>query len=298
LVWIKNRDQADQHKLIDAVRGATKKLCPNDANAEATEADGVTAFNADGFALGTGAGGYNDSGEKFASWNWKEGTIPGFDIVTYTGTGVAHTESHSLGVVPDLIIVKSTAGSKNWKAYHSSNTSTPEDYALTPDLDYAKTDNTGWWNDTAPTSTVFTVGTHGDVNADTSTYMAYLWAEVEGFSKFGAYEGNGNADGAFVWCGFKPAYVLCKAINTTSTWNIFDNKREGYNVDNDSLFVDTTAAEGTADLIDLLSNGFKLRIGTDPNVAETYIFAAFAEAPFKYARALEKETSHVGTVEL
>ena len=136
------------------------------------------------------------------------------------------------------------------------------------------------WNDTAPTSTVFSVGTHTGTNGSSSVYVAWCMVGIEGFSKFGSYEGNGNADGTFVWCGFRPAYIWCKSIDSTSNWFLYDHKRDGYNVDNDAFFINTTAAEATADNIDILSNGFKLRIATDPNVAETNIFAAFAEFPF------------------
>ena len=136
------------------------------------------------------------------------------------------------------------------------------------------------WNDTAPDAVNFTVGDSDYVNGNTYTYIAYCWAPKQGYSKFGGYTGNGNADGTFVYLGFRPAFVMTKSIDSTSSWHMFDNKREGYNVDNDALVASASTAEATTDMIDILSNGFKCRIATDPNVAETYVYAAFAEAPF------------------
>ena len=127
---------------------------------------------------------------------------------------------------------------------------------------------------------LFTVGTDDGVNKDSVEYMAYCWKEKQGYSKFGSYEGNGNTDGTFVYTGFRPAWIMTKSFDSTSDWHIFDNKREGYNVDNDPLLANATTAEATTDMIDILSNGFKFRLTSDPNVAETYIYAAFAEAPF------------------
>jgi hypothetical protein len=138
-----------------------------------------------------------------------------------------------------------------------------------------------------PTSTVFSTNyTDGLNNAAKGPYVAYCFAEKEGFSKFGSYVGNGNADsGAYITTGFRPAWIITKSIDSTSDWQMFDDLREGYNVDNDELVANTTAAEQTTDMIDILSNGFKFRIATDPNVAETYAYIAFAKNPFKYATA-------------
>ena len=294
LVWIKNRSQADEHKLIDAVRSATKELNSDDLNNESTDANGLTTFNSDGFELGTGAGGYNDTGESFVAWNWIEGSTPGFDIVSYTGNGTNQTVGHSLDVVPDLMIVKglNLDSVKGWRVYHSANTSAPETDHLVLNTTAATVDTSNMWNDTAPTSSVFTVGLDSGVNADTKNYIAYLWAEVEGFSRFGSYTGNGSTDGPFIWCGFRPAWLMIKSSSVASTvWLMHDVARKTFNVDNTTLQAESSGAEGTSSaiLVDILSNGFKIR-GVHPgghnnNNGASYVFMVFAESPFKTARA-------------
>ena len=290
LVWTKSRDEGTgsytgDHKLWDKVRGATKSLESNTPDAEATEATGLTAFNSDGFDMGA-LDQINFSGDQFIDWMWKKGTLSGFDIVAYAGTGVAHGIDHSLGVAPKMMIMKELDNAATtWWVYHEGVASDPETDYLQLHGTAAAVDLNTVWNDTAPTSTQFTVGTHGDINQSSTNYIAYLFAEVPGFSKFGAYEGNGNADGPFVWCGFKPAFIMTKSIDSTSSWYMHDPLRKGYNPENDPVWANATGAEGVGNELDILSNGFKLRIATDPNVAETYVFMAFAEAPFKYARA-------------
>ena len=290
LVWTKSRSNAETHKLVDSVRGVTKALSSETTGDEVTES-GLTSFDSDGFTLdGATDIGYNTNTYTYAAWNWKLGTTPGFDVVTYTGNGANRTVSHSLGAVPKLIIVKArtTASTdQGWAVYHSSNTTAPEtDYLLlnstaaTADLDTV-------WNDTAPTSSVFSLGTNALVNTNNDTYVAYLWSEIEGFSKFGSYNGNGNANGPFVWCGFRPAWVLFKQTNILNNWILYDATRNEYNFADKYLYPDTTSPEGTYQQgVDLLSNGFKLR---HVNFANTsggiYIFAAFAESPFKTANA-------------
>ena len=177
-----------------------------------------------------------------------------------------------------MVIVKST-NSYDWAVYHHKNTAAPETDYLVLDTTVATADSAARWNDTAPSSTLVTLGDNGDVNGSGVTMIAYSFAEKQGFSRFGGYEGNGNAEGTFVYTGFRPAFVMTKSIDSTSEWHIFDNRREGYNVDNDQLEANTGDTETTTDMIDLVSNGFKCRITTDPNVAETYVYAAFAEAP-------------------
>ena len=298
LVWIKNRDQADSHCLFDAVRGATEMLNPDTDTAEVTDADTLTSFDSDGFALGADVK-VNTNTEKYVSWNWKANgtgssntdgsinttatsanTTSGFSISTYTGTGSAATIGHGLGSIPKMIILKSRGASNIFAVYNIGMTSAPETDFMKLSRPDATSDLDIIWNDTAPTSTVFSVGTLTDVNDSGDTNVAYCFAEKQGFSKFGAYEGNGNADGPFVYTGFRPALVMTKSVDSTSSWHIFDNKREGYNVDNDPLVAEVNTAEATTDMIDLLSNGFKFRTSSDPNVAETYIYMAFAEAPF------------------
>jgi len=283
-VWIKNRDATDSHILTDSVRGATKVISSDSTAAETTDADTLLSFDSDGFSVGADVK-VNTSTEKYVGWQWIEGATPGFDVVSFTGNATNRTISHSVGVTPEFIIVKNRADTDNWAVYHASNTAAPATDYLILNTTAATADDATIWNDTAPTSSVFSVGTSSLTNGNTEAMIAYLWAGVEGFSNFGSYEGNGNADGTFVFTGMKPALVICKSIDSTSDWFMFDNQRLGYNVDNNSLFSDTTAAELTADNIDILSNGFKLRIATDPNVAETYVYMAFAETPFKTANA-------------
>jgi len=281
LVWVKRRDGTYSHAMFDTTRGSTYRLISSSVGAEDTNAQYITSFNTDGFTAGTDAN-INGSNLTYVAWQWKKGTTPGFDIVAYTGNATARTISHGLGAIPKVIICKSRGSTKaetHWMVYHHALAADAETDYLFLDTTAAAADDTVW-NDTAPTSSVFSLGTQDSVNWNTATFIAYLFAEVQGFSKFGAYEGNGNANGPFVHCGFKPAFVMTKSVDSTSDWNIFDHKREGYNVDNDTLKANDDAAELTTDMIDLLSNGFKLRIATDPNVAETYIYMAFAENPF------------------
>jgi len=281
-LWFKLRSTGGAHAVFDSVRGTTgsvyRRLFPYSDGLEDTP-DALTAINSDGFTVGSD-GNINGSSQTMVAWCWKETADSGFDIVSYTGTGSAKTESHSLSAVPHFIIVKNRTDDDNWRIYHHKNTAAPETDYLVLDTTAATADDSTAWNDTAPTSSVFSVGTSDETNENTDSFIAYLFSDKQGFSKFGSYEGNGNADGTFVYTGFRPAFVMTKSIDSTSSWEIFDNKREGYNVDNDALVVDDPIVEATADQIDLLSNGFKCRIATDPNVAETYIYMAFAEAPF------------------
>jgi hypothetical protein len=212
LVWIKNRDQADEHKLIDSVRGVTKELSSNSTNVESTDANGLTAFLSNGFSLGTGAAGYNDNAESFVAWCFRVGVKYGFDIQTYEGTGVAHAENHDLGGVPELMIIKNLESSEHWIAYqhHALNKTDPEtDYGILDTIG-AWADLNTMWNDTTPTSSQFTVGVNGAVNENLKDHVGYLWRSIPGFSKVFSYTGNGNANGPFVHCGFRPKYIMLK----------------------------------------------------------------------------------------
>jgi hypothetical protein len=292
LVWIKGRSGATDHALYDTVRGVQQQLECNTTTDETTESTGLTAFNSDGFALGALAQA-NTSSATYAAWCWNESVSAGFDIVTYTGNGSARTIAHGLGVAPSMIIVKArtTASTdQGWPVYHSANTAAPEtDYLLlnstaaTADLDTV-------WNDTAPTSSVFSVGTNALVNANADTYVAYCFAPVAGYSSFGSYTGSGdtyNPPSPFVYLGFRPAVVMVKMSSSTGNWTILDDKRKGYNVDNDPLYPNLANAEGTTDLIDITSNGFKVRTtdATFNTSAGTYVYAAWASSPFAYSRA-------------
>ena len=287
LVWFKKRSGADDHELFDSARGVQKALDSNNENAEAS-GRGLTAFNSDGFTVGNGSsagnqGATNENGHTFVTWNWKESATAGFDIVLYTGTGSTNNVSHALSAVPHVMIVKRRNTSEGWQVYHHKQTSDPEDYVLTLDTTAAPSDSNVRWNDTAPTSSVFTVESHGTVNGSSDTYVNYLWTEKQGFSKFGSYTGNGNADGTFIFCGFRPAWIMLKRSSASGDdWVILDNKRAGYNVANYRLFANDSRDEETPAYIDFLSNGFKLRSsGNDNNGSgSTYIYMTFAEAPF------------------
>jgi len=297
LVWVKDRQSVSAnegyHHLVDSVRGAGKVLSSNATLAEYWTGtnQSVTAFNSNGFTSGIYDGLNNDS---MVSWLWKKSAASGFDIVTYTGTGANRTIAHSLGVAPKMVIVKArnlpNSIARPWAVWHTEMAATEVIF-----LDSTSAKSTGattYWNSTLPTSSVFSVGTEPVVNGATGTvgeYVAYLFSEVAGFSKFGSYTGNGSTDGSFVYCGFRPAFVMVKRTDTTGNWCVFDNRRLGYNGASASkeLYPNLSNAEGTSNGPDQLSNGFKLRdTYTDVNASGgTYIFAAFAENPFKNALA-------------
>jgi len=282
MCWWKNRSAAYSHRIIDTVRGVTKILTPDTAAAEATNSNALASFDSDGFTLNADGDGYGlnyDNTHNIVAWCWKESATSGFDIVSYTGNGSARTISHSLSAVPKMIIVKDRDnGDYSWHVYHEA---VGNGKTLYLDLTNAPSTDSIYWNDTTPTSSVFSVGTSVTTNNNTDAFIAYLFADVQGFSKVGSYTGNGNADGAFVYTGFRPAFLMVKAT-VSSAWYIYDNKRAGYNVENYQLYPDRSNAEDTTDQIDLLSNGFKWRAITgDPNTSgRTYIYMAFAEAPF------------------
>ena len=282
-VWIKERDAAINHYLYDSVRGVGKRLQQN-VNALESDTDSTwfQSFDSDGFSIGS-EDNINDTGDNYVAWCWKESATSGFDIVTATGTGSAHTIAHSLSAVPHMIISKEKSGSVNdWTVYHQGITSAPETDSLILNETNAFQDNATHWNDTAPTSSVFTVGTGSVVNRTDSTYVYYLWTGIQGFSKFGSYIGNGNADGAFVYTGFRPLWVMIKQTGEARNWLILDNKRDTGNPNSTDLLANADDAEQTNVRFDSLSNGFKLRLGSSASnkVSQNYIYAAFAEAPF------------------
>lgn len=293
LVWIKNRSAAWSHLTFDSSRGAYKALFPDAANLELDySTESLSSFNSDGFSLvdGTNRSIYNVTGNNYIAWNWKEGVTPGLDIVTYTGNGTAgRTVSHNLGVKPDAVIIKSRdSASYNWCVYHRDLGATK---AIFLDLPNAVQTNNLYWNDTEPTSSVVTLGSGGGVNLNTDDYIMYAFAEVEGFSKIGTYTGNGSTDGAFIYCGFKPAHIMIKKVSTAYDWVMHDVARSPYNPSNDILYPSLANAEypdHTSLHLDFVSTGVKLRCGNNiyynGNLQE-YIFLAFAESPFKYSRA-------------
>jgi hypothetical protein len=306
-VWIKNRDAADNHMLFDAVRGVTKDLHSNAANAEVTNANTLTRFLKNGFEVSNDVE-VNTSGESYVAWQWLNdsltassntdgsitssvlaNTTSGFSIVSYTGTGANATVGHGLGVAPSMVICKQRNASRSWVVYHEGLTSAANVIYL--DLASAPATDSTVWNSTDPTSTVFSVGSANGSNSSGNGMIAYCFAEIEGFSKIGSYTGNGSTDGAFVYTGFKPAFVLWKQYTNlgTNSWGIRDSARDPYNVVESVLRPDTSGTETTASsaYADFLSNGFKLRAtdGFVNKASSNYLYMAFAESPFKTTTA-------------
>jgi len=297
LVWIKGRSQSSNNVLQDAVRGANRYLISNGTGAEGTDGS-VTAFNSNGFSLTTDAGvSFNANGTTYVGWQWKEGATQGFDIVTYTGTGVARTVAHNLGVAPSMIIVKNrNTSSYGWFVWHTAFGAAGNTDYINLNLTDAKGSGgaVSMWNNTMPTSSVFSLGTYAGVNANGNNYVAYLFAAVAGYSAFGSYTGNGSADGTFVFCGFRPRFILIKESTPNARgWRIFDTARSPFNQAGLTLSPNTADAEDTGsglyNQMDILSNGFKLRAGTNSEPTNesgaTYIYAAFAENPLKFSLA-------------
>jgi hypothetical protein len=302
--WIKNRDAADAHVLTDAVRGATEELQSNATSAETTNADGLTAFDTDGFSLGADVL-YNTSSEAYVAWNWlasnttasnTEGSITstvsanttsGFSIVSYTGTGANATVGHGLGVAPSMMIVKGRDSAGSWAVYHANANASPASGRLYLQLTNAFTAQATAWNSTVPSSTVFSVGSLTDTNQNTNAMIAYCFAEVPGYSAIGSYTGNGLADGAFVYTGMRPSFLLWKRTNSTGNWTMMDSTRNTYNVLGERLYANLSNAGSDGTIIDFVSNGFKLRVNAnDQNGSgSTYIYLAFAENPFKNSNA-------------
>jgi hypothetical protein len=283
-VWNKARANTEYHVLMDSVRTPDKALYSNATNAE--DSGLGNTFTSTGMNV-TSTGNINTNGISYVYWGWKESVTAGFDIVTYTGTGVNRTIAHGLGVAPKMIIAKHTNAVDNWIVYHASLGGSP-DY-LWLNLTSAKGTSSAVWN-TAPTSSVFGVGTDNLTNLSGGTYVAYLFAEVAGFSKFGSYTGNGSADGPFVYLGFRPRFVMIKNASGAYTWITFDSARGTYNVNGQQLYPNTSDAEATDNVnncIDFLSNGFKFRgaSAVGNGSGNTIIYAAFAENPFKNSLA-------------
>ena len=281
MVWIKERDDTNDHNLFDAVRGAGELIRPNRTNAQNSTTEGVKSFDSDGFTLGTNSS-LNGGSSTYVAWCWKESATAGFDIIAFTGNATARTISHSLSAVPHWMITKNTVDGEQWRCYHRGFATDPETDYMDFNLNETLNDNADIWNDTAPTSSVFSVGTDSGVNGNTDAMIAYLWTSIQGFSKFGSYRGNDGNDGAFVYTGFKPAYVLTKKYSATgASWQICDNKRPGFNVINDSLSADDSVVEATHVAMDFCANGFKCRNSNrDSNHNALYAFMAFAEQPF------------------
>jgi hypothetical protein len=304
LTWVKRRDTTGGNKWTDAVRGAGIVLNSNSDSDEFAQT-GISTFNSDGFTVGTASGDFNASGGTYASWNWlganttasnTSGTITstvsanttsGFSIVSYTGAGGASTVGHGLGVAPKVIIIKSRSNSTNWILGHNS---LGWNKYITLNLGQGVETN-NYFNDTAPTSSLFSIFNSTNVNGSGYTYVAYCFTDIKGYSKFASYTGNGSTDGTFVYTGFKPAFVIYKdtTVGTSNDWVMVDNKRIGYNSSNYRLFPNWTGAENTTgSIIDFLSNGFKFRESdTSSNGSgRTYIYMAFAENPFTSSKGI------------
>jgi len=297
-VWLKQRTGTQRHQLLDAIRGANVILKSDGTDASGADTDILNSFDSDGYTLGY-QDQSNDTGATYVGWNWKangsgssntDGTInttytsanttSGMSIIQYSGNGTAGaTIGHGIGVAPKCVIIKRTDTTSNWIFGTGAR---GFDKFLYLNTTGAETDNAGTFNDTAPSSSVITLGSWNDVNNSSGTYIAYCFAEKKGFSKFGSYTGNGNADGAFIYTGFKPAFVLLK--NTTlsvENWVINDSGRNPSNIVDKDLFANQNYVEAVHSRQDFLSNGFKLRstANNSNKSGDTYIYMCFAESP-------------------
>jgi len=313
-LWIKNRTAGYAHFVVDSNRNIS--YAQNSSNAPYLETDSTAAennnqnwmqsVNTDGFTTGISEHTNCNSGSAYVAWQWKANagttssntdggitttvqtnTDAGFSIVTYAGTGTSNTIGHGLGVAPDMMIVKNRSGAYNWAVYHKDSNASPEDYYAQLNTGNAFSLATDIFGTSSATSSVIGVKNFNETNASGSNYVAYCFASKQGYSKFGSYIGNGNANGPFIYTGFKPAWVMIKSSSTSSSWLMFDNKRTISNGDMDYLLANSSSAEsddglGNSAPIDFLSNGFKLKNADlwANGSGQTYIYMAFAENPF------------------
>ena len=304
LVWIKNRDATDSHCLFDAVRGVTNVLHSDTNDAEDADDGTLDTFQSDGFKVDDDVQ-VNTNTETFVSWNWKAGTTSGktttgetitptaysinatsgFGIYAWDGSAGTGAIAHGLSSAPQFFIVKRRDGAQNW--YAGGPVLTSGDYNVYLNTTAAETEaGAALWQSNFPSSTLMYLGADGEVNGASRTFVMYSFSAVQGYSKFGKYVGNGNADGPFVYTGFRPAFLLAKCSSTTSggagAWYNFDNKRIGYNFANYNIKANDVDGDAASTYLELLSNGFKIRnAAADLNGSgNTYIYAAFAEAPF------------------
>jgi hypothetical protein len=279
-VMIKQRSSTQQWNGYDDLRGVQEYLGWNTNIAENTQSQGLTAFGSDGFTVGTDDM-VNKSSSTYVAFCWKESATAGFDMITYSGTGSAKNESHSLSATPHWIVTKCRSDAQSWATHHKSYSATEKVMYLDNNNALASTDPD--WLTAVSSSTISLGGSGSDANVSGRTYVAYLWSEIQGYSKFGSYTGNGNADGATVWCGFSPAFVLIKST-ASGVWRLWDNKRDRLNPNTANFQTNASDAEydHSSVAIDFLSSGFKAR-STDSSYngsGTTYVFMAFAEQPF------------------
>lgn len=302
LVWMKSRSNAINNGLFDQVRGTAKFLESNTTTAEQTKS-GITAFNSDGFTLGSHVIG-NTSPYTYVGWCWDAGSSTvtntqgsissqvranasaGFSVLTYSGAN-GGTVGHGLGVAPSLVIVKCRSNADGWVTYHKDLG--PTNTLQLQSTNAVQTSDTTAFNSTAPSSTLVTLGNSGRTCESGRTYVAYCFAPVAGYSSFGSYTGNGSADGPFVYTGFRPRWILWKCTTAAYDWDVYDAVRDPYNAAAARLKPNSSDAEATLSpaTFDILSNGFKLRQGYNSSNAsgQIYIYFAVAESPFQYARA-------------
>jgi len=311
LVWLKDRTQAESHAWFDSSRGASVRLQSNNTNAESTESATQKSFTTDGFTVGTSGSVNNGTNpDQYVAWQWKanggttssnsDGSVTstvqantnaGFSIVTFTsaassGTGI-FSVGHGLGQIPAMVITKSRDSTSNWWSWHkgltggNSNTS----YIVALERITAEASYSNAWG-AGMTSSVFGMQS-GNTAVASSSYVAYCFAEKQGFSKFGTYVGNGSTDGAFIYTGFKPAFVITKKRNQNANWTIYDNKRDPFNVADKVLLPNATNADQTVINFDFVSNGFKCRnSGSENESGTTYIYMAFASSPFTTSKGI------------
>lgn len=314
-VWVKKRSGGSDrsHQLFDTVRGAQMTLHSDDTGTSHSNSDRLSSFDSNGFSIGTSGGddGINANGSGYLAWCWdagsstvtnNDGTISsqvranptaGFSIVSYSGSGSNATVGHGLGATPKAYIIKRQdggSGNTNWRVYHANldNGEDPEEFHLKLNSSDGQSGQSNIFNDTKPTSSVFSIGTHASTGESGGSYIAYVFAEVEGFSAFGGYTGNSDDNGTYINCGFRPAWVLVKKENGGENWQLRDTTRESFNWTDLKLEANLNNNEGggtDGDRLDILSNGFK---GADQagqfNDGHRYVYWAFAEHPFKTSR--------------
>ena len=303
-VWIKERNLTSSHALTDSVRGVTKKIKSDSNDVEETNTNLITSFDSDGFSLGDNGNANQSSSQTYVSWNFKAGTSftndasstgigtidstgsfnndSGFSIVTFTGTGSNGTIKHGLNSAPKVVLLRSRSHGQNFMVGANIDSTVNFTDALALNQNYAIEDYDGYWNDTAPTNSVISLGSHNNTNGSGYTYVCYNFVEKQGFSKFGRYEGSSNSDGPYIHLGFKPAWLMVKMVDGADDWQILDNKRSPHNIVGGYLNANSYGVTIENDVIDFLSSGFKLRTtaGSWNHSSYQYTYMAFAESPF------------------